>query len=91
MFHKQKNLYVDQYLHPFNPSTTIQFKLKEDGRFTLKIYNILGQVVTTLLDEEMIAGSHQVTFNAANFASGIYIYQLAGDNVNLIKKMVLMK
>jgi choice-of-anchor A domain-containing protein/uncharacterized repeat protein (TIGR01451 family)/TQXA domain-containing protein len=79
------------YPNPFNPSTTIKFKLKENGRFTLKIYNILGQVVTTLLDEEMIAGSHQITFNAANFASGIYIYQLAGDNVNLVKKMVLLR
>ena len=82
---------AQNYPNPFNPSTTIRFKLKEDGRFTLKIYNIIGQVVTTLLNEDMMAGTHKVTFDATNFASGIYIYQLAGDNVNLIKKMVLVK
>ena len=57
----------------------------------MKIYNILGQEVATLFNRDFNPGAHQVEFNASQLASGIYLYRLTGDNVNMIKKMVLMK
>lgn len=84
---------LDQnYPNPFNPSTTIQFAIPKAGSYKLVIYNILGERVTTLVDGQLNAGTHSFNFNASHLASGIYIYQLVGDNkVNITKKMVLMK
>jgi len=79
------------YPNPFNPSTTIRFAIPEAGRYTIKVYNILGQEVVTLLNEELNAGVHNVKFNASNIASGMYIYKLSGEKVNISKKMILMK
>jgi hypothetical protein len=79
------------YPNPFNPATTIQFALPEAGKFNLKVYNILGQEVVTLIDGEMNAGIHKVNFDASRIASGVYIYKLVGNNVNISKKMILMK
>lgn len=79
------------YPNPFNPSTTIRFALPQSGNFTLKVYNMLGQEIATLIDGSMNAGMHNVSFNANGLASGLYIYRLAGDNVNITKKMILMK
>jgi choice-of-anchor A domain-containing protein/uncharacterized repeat protein (TIGR01451 family) len=79
------------YPNPFNPSTTIEFALPKSGRYSLKIYNILGQEVATLLNREVSAGTHKVNFNAARFASGVYIYRLTGADVNLVKKMMFIK
>jgi len=92
------------YPNPFNPVTTITFGLKENSIVSLKIYNILGQVVTELIDnEEMIAGNHTVEFDAENLSSGIYYYKLAVNEIqnsdgkilpsaySEIKKMLLIK
>ncbi len=79
------------YPNPFNPTTTIQFALPEAGKFNLKVYNILGQEVVTLMDGEMNAGIHKVNFDASKLASGVYVYRLVGNNVNISKKMILMK
>jgi Secretion system C-terminal sorting domain len=84
--------YLDQnYPNPFNPSTTIGFSIANSGRFTLKVYNILGQEVATLVNGEMNVGFHKIAFNASSLASGLYIYKLSGNNVNLTKKMMLLK
>ncbi|MDH7606113.1 MAG: choice-of-anchor A family protein, partial [Melioribacter sp.] len=79
------------YPNPFNPVTTIKFAVPEKGRYTLKVYDILGQEVATLFDDEMNAGIQKLTFNGSNLSSGIYIYRLIGNNVNISKKMILMK
>lgn len=80
------------YPNPFNPSTTIDFSLMKAGNFTLSVYNILGQKVATLINNQNLeAGNHSVKFNANNLASGLYIYRLTGNNVNLVKKMMLLK
>ena len=79
------------YPNPFNPTTTIEFAVPEAGRFTLKVFNILGQEVATLANGEMNAGFHKATFDASKLASGLYIYRLTGTNVNLTKKMMLLK
>jgi hypothetical protein len=79
------------YPNPFNPATTIQFSVPAAGKYTMKIYNILGQEVATLFNREYTPGTHIVNFNAAQLASGMYIYQLRGDNVTMTKKMMLLK
>jgi hypothetical protein len=80
------------YPNPFNPTTTIEFTLIKDSKVLLKVYNVLGQEVATLIDGEMQAGIlHRVPFDASHLSSGIYFYRLeAKDNVQM-KKLVLMK
>lgn len=79
------------YPNPFNPSTTIEFSIQQPGRYQIRVYDILGQLVSTLIDRDYSAGYYKVTFDARNLASGIYVYQLTGNNVNLVKKMMLIK
>lgn len=79
------------YPNPFNPSTTISYSIKEKGFVTLKIFDILGNEVKTLVDAAQEAGNYQLEFNAASLASGIYFYTLtAGDFVST-RKMILLK
>ncbi len=79
------------YPNPFNPSTSINFELPKSGYTTLKIYDMLGNEVATLIDKEMSAGQHKVNFNAQNLASGTYLYQLNVNGVRISNKMILMK
>ncbi|MCB0305753.1 MAG: T9SS type A sorting domain-containing protein, partial [Calditrichaeota bacterium] len=84
------------YPNPFNPSTTIRFSLAEAGTVSLKIYNVRGQLVKTLLSSSLEAGSHQVNWNGLNqqgsqVASGVYFYHLQAGSFQQIKKMILMK
>jgi hypothetical protein len=77
--------------NPFNPTTTIQYQLPQNARVTLKVYDILGSEVATLVNEEQESGYKEVQFNAANFASGMYVYRLqAGDFIST-KKMLMVK
>ena len=79
------------YPNPFNPTTNIEFKIAATGKVTLKIFDVLGREVETLIDKEMNAGSYKIDFNSAGLSSGIYFYRLtSGDNV-LIKKMTFLK
>ena len=84
------------YPNPFNPTTNISFALPVDSRVSLKIYNVAGQLVRTLVNETMAAGIHTVTWDGANsngekVASGIYFYQLSAENYTQTRKMCLMK
>ena len=79
------------YPNPFNPSTLVSFSIPQSGYVTLKVYNLLGQEVATLINKEMTVGSHQVMFEASNLASGVYLYRLSSNGVTLTKKMMLMK
>lgn len=79
------------YPNPFNPSTTINFSIAERSNVSLKVYDMLGREVVTLVDEVKEAGQHTVNFNASNLASGIYVYKLVAGNFTASKKMVLMK
>jgi len=80
------------YPNPFNPNTVINFSVPEENTFvSLKVYNSLGKEVTTLINQVVPVGNHQVHFDATGLASGVYFYKMqAGSFVN-IKKMVLMK
>jgi len=79
------------YPNPFNPTTTIKFTIS-DLRFTiLKVYDILGNEITTLVNEELPAGEYEVEFDGSGLTSGIYFYQLKAGNFIETKKMILMK
>ncbi|MCC6396923.1 MAG: T9SS type A sorting domain-containing protein [Bacteroidetes bacterium] len=80
------------YPNPFNPSTRIRFALPQSGLVTLTVHNLLGQEVARLANEVRAAGSHEVSWNAKNLATGLYFYRLKVDNrVIETKKMVLLK
>ncbi len=79
------------YPNPFNPSTEINYSLAKSGNVTLKIYNLLGSEVATLVNEFMEAGKHSVKFNANDITSGIYFYTIKADNFTSTRKMILMK
>ncbi len=79
------------YPNPFNPTTTILYQLPADAKVTLKIYDILGSEIATLVNEDQEAGYKEVKFNATNLASGMYIYRLAANKYVCTKKMMVLK
>jgi len=79
------------YPNPFNPATTISFQVGKSSKVTLKIYNVLGSEVATLVDEVKEAGSYTVQFDAARLASGVYYYTLKSGSFSDTKKMLLLK
>lgn len=79
------------YPNPFNPVTIISYSLPASAYVTLEIYNMLGQKITTLVNQEKTAGSYQVVFNAGNFSSGLYFYKLSAGAFSETKKMILLK
>ena len=83
---------LDQnYPNPFNPSTTIKYQVPKAGYVSLKIYDILGREVLTLVNENKIAGYYETRFNAVRFPSGVYIYELRSDEFSSVRKMMLVK
>jgi hypothetical protein len=79
------------YPNPFNPSTKISFSLPTDGNVVLKVYNVLGKEVATLVNGFQKAGGKEVSFNASNLPSGMYIYTIKSGNFTSSKKMMLLK
>jgi len=83
---------LDQnYPNPFNPNTTINYQLPAKNHVSLKVYDILGNLITTLVDQEMEAGYYNVNWNASQLASGLYIYRIISGSFVSTKKMILMK
>jgi hypothetical protein len=79
------------YPNPFNPTTEIAFDLPEPSHVKLTIYNVLGQTVETLMDRDMEAGSHTLTWDARQNASGVYFYRISANNFTDTKKMLMLK
>jgi subtilisin family serine protease len=79
------------YPNPFNPSTFIQYYLPKTCHVTLKMFDILGREVATLVDEQKPAGAYQVTFDGRSLSSGIYFYRLQAGSFTETKKLVLLK
>jgi hypothetical protein len=79
------------YPNPFNPTTKIPFALPQSGNVELKVFNILGQQVATLLNERMNAGNHEVLFDAAQLTTGVYFYKLTSGNNVVTQRMLLVK
>ncbi|MCU7493899.1 MAG: T9SS type A sorting domain-containing protein [Ignavibacteria bacterium] len=79
------------YPNPFNPVTTIRYSIPEASRVELKVYDILGREVTTLVNKDQNRGSYSVQFDAGKLSSGIYIYRISAKNFTKTSKMVLLK
>jgi len=79
------------YPNPFNPTTNIRFQIADIRFVTLKIYDLLGNEVATLVSEEKPAGSYEVEFDGSNLPSGLYIYRLISQNYSASKKLMLLK
>jgi hypothetical protein len=94
---KDTNLFPTQFIlyqnypNPFNPNTTIKWQMPEASFATLKIYDVLGNEVATLVKEEKPAGEYEVEFNGSDLTSGIYYYQLKAGDLTKTKKMILLR
>ena len=77
--------------NPFNPSTVISFELGVSSNVSLKVFDLLGREVETLVQEKMNPGEHEVRFDATRFASGIYFYRLKAEGFTATKKLLLLK
>ena len=92
-----KEFALDQnYPNPFNPNTKIEFRLAVDSKVNLKVFDILGQEVATLVNTNMVSGAHNVDFNASSLNSGVYFYRIEatgidGTNFLNVKKMSILK
>jgi len=87
-----QNFEVKQnYPNPFNPTTTIEFSIPKDAGVSLKIYDVLGKEVQTLVNEQRAAGTYIINWNASNFSSGIYFYRVTAGEFTETKKMFLVK
>ena len=82
---------LQNYPNPFNPSTAIKYQIPNSSFVSLKVYDILGNEVETLVNEIKTAGSYEVKFNGSNLSSGIYFYQLKTNNYIATKKFMLFK
>ncbi len=82
---------LQNYPNPFNPTTVISYGIPESGFVTIKVFNVLGQEVATLLNENRTAGSYQINFAASNLPSGMYIYSIQSGKYVSSKKMLLLK
>ncbi|CAN5460492.1 hypothetical protein BH10BAC5_BH10BAC5_10410 [soil metagenome] len=79
------------YPNPFNPSTTISFDIPETGLYSLNVYNIAGQLISTIKSKTFDEGSYKVLFNSKSLSSGLYFYILSGNKYKSIKKMIIVK
>jgi hypothetical protein len=79
------------YPNPFNPSTSIQYAVSSKQFVSLKVYDVLGNEIATLVSEEKPAGSYEIMFNAANLPSGVYFYRLQANEFVQVNKMILLK
>jgi hypothetical protein len=79
------------YPNPFNPTTTLSYVIGHSSFVSLKVYDILGNEVATLVNEDKQAGSYEVQFVAAGLTSGIYFYKIMADNFVQTRKMILLK
>lgn len=82
---------LSAYPNPFNPATTLEFAVPSAGRFSIRIYDLAGRLVTTLADNQFSEGTHHLAFDASKLTSGIYMAQMTGADVNLTSKLLLIK
>ena len=82
---------MQNYPNPFNPSTVIQYGLPERNHVKLEIFNVLGQRVAILIDNELEAGYHEITFDATHLPSGVYIYRLQASDYVETRRMLYLR
>jgi hypothetical protein len=79
------------YPNPFNPSTSIRYSIVQPGKVVLKVYDILGREITTLINQYQVVGNYTVNFDASKLASGVYFYRIESGAFQSVKKMMLLK
>lgn len=79
------------YPNPFNPSTTLRYSIPHESKVIIKVYDIVGNEIETLVNEEKTIGTYEVEFNSSKLSSGIYFYQMKAENYTQTKKMVLLR
>jgi len=79
------------YPNPFNPSTTISYDLPKRTHVTLKVYDVMGREVATLVDDDYEAGAHEIVWDASGQASGVYFYRISAEDFTSVRKLLLMK
>ena len=77
--------------NPFNPHTTIKYEISKSTYLSLKVYDISGREVTTLTKGNILAGAHEISWDASNYSSGIYFIKLSSNNFSQTKKIMLIK
>ncbi|MBN8569160.1 MAG: Cys-Gln thioester bond-forming surface protein [Ignavibacteria bacterium] len=82
---------AQNFPNPFNPSTKIAFSLPKQGNVTLKVYNMLGKEIATLVNEVRSMGNYEINFDGANLSSGVYFYKLEAEGFSEVKRMMLIK
>ena len=86
-----KDLNLINYPNPFNNTTTIKFSLPKTDLVTLNIYNMIGQKITTIVSENLVAGNYKYHWDASKYASGIYYYKIESGEYQQVNKMILLK
>jgi len=79
------------YPNPFNPTTNIKYQIAKQGHVTLKVFDIIGNEITTLIDSEHSPGLYEIKFDANKLTSGIYFYKISHEDFLITKKMLLIK
>ncbi|MEZ4689157.1 MAG: T9SS type A sorting domain-containing protein [Ignavibacteria bacterium] len=79
------------YPNPFNPVTTINFSIPKQGLVSLKVYDIAGKEIMTLVNEQKSAGNYKVSFDGVNLSSGAYFYRIESGDFSQVKRMILLK
>jgi glucuronoarabinoxylan endo-1,4-beta-xylanase len=87
----QKFQLQQNYPNPFNPSTTIGYQLPAGSHVTIKVFDVLGREVVTLVNERQTAGEHSIVFDASHLPSGVYFNSITADAFHQVRKMVLVK
>ncbi len=87
----KKNTLMDNYPNPFNPTTKISYKIENPEFVSLEVFDVLGRKVNTLVSEYKKEGLYIVEFDGQNLSSGIYFYKFKSGNINIVKKMLLIK
>jgi hypothetical protein len=82
---------AQNYPNPFNPTTKINYQIPELSFVTINVFDVLGNEIETLVNEEKPIGTHTIEFDASSLPSGIYFYQLKTNNITQTKKMILLK
>jgi hypothetical protein len=79
------------YPNPFNPTTNISYKINKEGFVSLKVYNLVGQVIKVLVSEYQKQGTYEVEFDAGNLSTGVYLYKLQINDFTSVKRMTLLR
>jgi len=79
------------YPNPFNPNTTIRFSIDKRLNTSLKIFDISGHLVETLISDDLLVGEHEINWNASEFSSGVYFAKLSQSDNTIVKKLILLK